>query len=239
MDADQDVALVQESRSIWFIPGAIIAAGVLLAISIYVVRTTIPPSAPKGDISYLRPVSDSDHIIGNPTAPVVIIEYADMDSSYTKTFQQTMQQIMAEYAPGGKVAWVYRHFPLIDQYRNSEQHAEAAECASALGTTNTFWTFIDILHARAPGNQVFNPQNYDSIIESLGVDPARFESCMQANTYRERVSNDISNAIEIGAYSTPTIVVVIKGQKKPVLISGALPYDAMKKIIQESIAKTK
>ncbi|KND49733.1 MAG: Periplasmic thiol:disulfide interchange protein DsbA [Parcubacteria bacterium C7867-008] len=236
--ATHDAALVQESRSTWFIPGAIIAAGILLAISIYIVRTTIVPTAPKGDISYLRPVSDTDHIIGNPSAPVVIIEYADMDSSYSKAFQQTMEQLMAEYAPAGKVAWVYRHFPLIDQYRNSELHAEAAECASSLGNPNTFWSFIDILQARAPGNQVYNPENYNSIVETLGIDTARFQSCLQANLYRERVSKDISNAIEIGAYSAPTTVVLIKGQKA-VPISGALPYDAMKKIIQESITRAK
>lgn len=239
VQASQDAALVAEvrkERSAWFIPGAILAAGLILAVSVYVVRSAHVLGTPKGDLSALRAVSDSDHMIGNPSAPVVIIEYADIDSSYSKAFQPAMEQLMAEYAPAGQVAWVYRHFPLIDQYRNSEQHAEAAECASSLGNSATFFSFIDVLQSRAPGNQVFDPANYGSAAEQLGLDTTRFESCMTAHTYRTRVSEDISNAIEIGASGSPYIVVLVKGQK-PVAISGALPYDAMKKVIQQSIAK--
>jgi len=230
------VATVRQERSTWFIPGAIIAAGLILAVSVYVVRSSHVLGAPHGDITALRAVSDADHIIGNPSAPVMIIEYADIDSSYGKAFQATMEQLMAEYAPAGQVAWVYRHFPLIDQYQNSELHAEAAECASSIGTPNTFWAFIDTLQSRAPGSQVFDPANYGSVAETLGLDTARFDSCMTAHTYRTRVSQDISNAIEIGASGSPYVVVQVKGQKA-VPISGSLPYDAMKKIIQQSIAK--
>lgn len=236
MDAESDVQLVEEVRSAWFIPGAIVFAGLILAASVYYVRATHVLGTPAGDIAALPPVTQGDHRIGNPTAPVMIIEYADIDSTYAKSFQATMEQLMSEYAPAGKVAWVYRHFPLIDQHQYSEMHAEAAECASSLGNENTFWNFIDLLQARAPGNQQFDPAGYDDIVRTLGLDVTAFESCMTAHTFRTRVANDISGAIAIGANGSPYTAVVVHGQKT-IPIDGSLPYDAMKKIIQQSIAK--
>lgn len=232
-----DINEMQENRNAWFIPGAIIVAGVILAGSIYFVRSSHVLGLPDGDVTALRPLAANDHRIGNPTAPVVIVEYADIDSSYAKSFQATMEQIMAEYAPAGKVAWVYRHFPLVDQHLNSEQHAEAAECAGSLGNENSFWSFIDLVQSRAPANQQFSPDGYDDVVKTLGIDTAKFNACMTARTFRTRVSDDISNAITIGANGSPYSVVLIKGQKS-IPPDGALPYDAMKKIIQQAIAKT-
>lgn len=238
---EQDELLIetkqaQASRNQWFIPGAIVAAGLLLAVSTYVVRNTHVLGAPKGDISALTPLSSSDHLIGNPSAPVEIIEYADIDSPYGKSFQKTMEQIMTEYGAGGKVVWVYRHFPLIDQYPNSESHAEAAECAGSLGNANAFWNFIDLLQAEAPGDQQFDPSGYDNVVAQLSIDTARFNACMTAHTYLQKVNDDITNAIDIGASGSPYTVIVIKGQR-PIPLSGSLPYDQMKKIIDQSIAK--
>ncbi|MDB5236938.1 MAG: oxidoreductase [Parcubacteria group bacterium] len=235
----EDLKHAEEERNKWFIPAAIIAAGLLLAISVYIERTHhILGSVPKGDITAVRPVTSEDHIIGSPSAPVKIIEYGDIDSSYGKSFQKVMEQLMVTYAPGGKVAWIYRHFPIIDQYPNSESHAEAAECASSLGKADSFWNFIDLVQAYAPGDQQFDPSGYDNVVSALGIDTTRFDSCMTAHTYLKRVNDDISNAIAIGASGSPYTVILIHGQK-PLSLSGSLPYDAMKKIVDQSIAKAK
>ncbi|MDB5265943.1 MAG: oxidoreductase [Parcubacteria group bacterium] len=240
---EQDQALeelhrTQENRNRWFLPGAIIVAGIMIAISVYVVRATHVLGPPKGDVSALAPITSQDHIIGSPSASVVIVEYADIDSSYSKSFQKVMEQLMVTYGPTGKVAWVYRHFPLIDEYPNSEQHAEAAECASSLGNANAFWSFIDFLQTYAPDNQQFDPSGYDNVAQALGIDTVRFDSCLGAHTYQTRVNADISNAIAIGASGSPYTVIVIHGQKS-IPLSGSLPYDAMKKIVDQAIAKAK
>lgn len=233
-----DLALSRKKQSLWLIPIAVIAAGVLLAISIYVVRTTHVLGAPKGDVANVTPVSSSDHLVGSPSAPVMIIEYADIDSSFSKSFQKVMEQLMVQYAPAGKVGWAYRHFPLIDQYPNSEEHAEAAECASALGNSKAFWSFIDLMQAYAPGDQQFDPTNYDTVASAIGVNTDRFDACMTAHTYLNKVNADITNGVAIGVDASPYLVVLVHGQK-PIAISGSLPYDAMKKIIDQSIAKAK
>lgn len=239
MDPDQnptgDHSLIS-AREAWLIPAAIFAAGLVLALGIYVHRTHKVEGSVTPDITLMHPVTLADHIIGSPDAPVKLVEYSDIDSSYSKTFQQTMEQLMAKYASGGQVAWVYRHLPLIDQHVYAEQHAEAAECAQSLGGPSMFWRFIDALNAQAPGDLQFDPKNYDSAVSSLGLLPQSFDACMKAHTYQQKVSNDFEDGIAIGAGGSPFTVLLVKGQA-PITINGALPYDGLKKIVDQAIGK--
>lgn len=232
----QESAALTSRREVWLIPGAILIAGLILGLATYTIRSKELTLPPEGDVSLVRPVSETDHIIGNPGAPVVIIEYADIDSSYAKDFQATMQQLMSEYGADGQVAWVYRHLPLIDQHPNARRHAEAAECVASIAGPESFWRFIDAAHARAPGTQELNPTDYDLLVEGLGVRPEAFNQCLSAGTFGERVADDFENGLNAGAGGSPFSVVLIKG-KPPITIDGAVPYDGMKRIIQESIAK--
>ncbi|HEV8553776.1 MAG TPA: thioredoxin domain-containing protein [Casimicrobiaceae bacterium] len=59
----------------------------------------------------MRPVSEGrDHIRGNPTATVALVEYSDFECPFCKRFHQTVKKVVDE--SGGRVKWVYRHFPL-------------------------------------------------------------------------------------------------------------------------------
>lgn len=227
---------IKSRRETWLIPGAIIAAGLLLAVAVYTIRAKELTLPPEGNVSLVRPVSEADHIIGNPSAPVVIIEYADIDSSHAKDFQQTLAQLMTEYGPSGQVAWVYRHLPLIDQHPNARRHAEAAECVASLGEATMFLRFIDAVHVRAPGSRQLDPREYDGIIAGLGIRPEAFNGCLNANTYAARVVADFENGLNAGAGGSPFSVVLIKGHP-PITIDGAVPYDGMKQIIEEALVK--
>lgn len=236
MDPDRPDQSIISTRETWFIPGAILAAGLLLALGVYIHRTHTVEGSVTPDISLMHPVSAADHIVGSPDAPVKLVEYSDIDSSYSKTFQQTMEQLMAQYAAGGQVAWVYRHLPLIDQHVYAEEHAEAAECAASLGGSSMFFRFIDAINAQAPGDQQFDPANYDSVVSSLGLLPQSFDACMTAHTFQQKVSSDFQNGIAIGAGGSPFTVLLVKGQA-PITINGALPYDGLRKIVDDAIGK--
>lgn len=235
-DLEPQAEALQSNREKWLIPGAILAAGLLLAFATYTIRTKELQLPPEGDVSLVRPVSEADHLIGNPGAPVAIITYADIDSSYAKDFQATMQQLMSEYGASGSVVWVYRHLPLIDQHPDSRSHAEAAECVASLGGEPLFWRFIDAAHAQAPGSTELSPGLYGPIVESLGLSPEAFNQCLAGGTFAGRVMADFENGLNAGAGGSPFSVVLVKGHA-PVSIDGAVPYEGMKRIIEESITQ--
>ncbi len=106
----------------------------------------------------LDPVTEKDHISGNPGAELLIIEYSDPECPFCKKFHETMTQAMNEYGKSGKVAWVYRHFPLDSIHSRARREAEAIECAGELGGNDKFWAYLNKLMEITPSNNQLDPK---------------------------------------------------------------------------------
>ena len=79
----------------------------------------------------VEPVSARDHLRGAREAPVKLIEFGDTECPLCKRFHPTLKRIVDEYP--GKVAWVFRHFPIVEIHPKAPKEAEATECAAELG----------------------------------------------------------------------------------------------------------
>ena len=88
----------------------------------------------------LPPISESDHIMGSASAPIVIVEYSDYECPYCKAFQPTLERIVTE--SNGSVAWVYRHWPI---HQGSMEKLTAAECVAKIKGNDAFWKYTDLL----------------------------------------------------------------------------------------------
>jgi protein-disulfide isomerase len=217
------------------IPAAIILAGLVLSFTIYSVRFEKTPDPVEGDLTLMTPVGIQDHLIGNPDATVTLITYTDIDCEFCKRFQEAMEQIIAEYGNDGEVAWVMRHFPILDLHPHSGAHAEAAECAAKLGGEESFWRFISALHGATPPGELFTPEGYGPLAKGLGLSETEFLSCTNGSEFDDRVARDFENGLVVGAKGTPFTIVSVKGMA-PFAISGFIPYDGLKTIIERSIS---
>jgi protein-disulfide isomerase len=225
-----------KSTPAWVLPVAIIAAGIIVSIALYYVRVHSEVEKVAGNPSVVRPVTPQDHLMGNPTAKVMVVEYGDIDSEHTKDFNAIMQQIMTEYADSGEVAWVFRHLPIVALHQYSAMHASAAECVSSIAGPQAFWGFLNAIAAQAPGTNQFDPRDYETITRGLNVPTDVFNKCIASGTFEQRVQDDYQNAMLAGATGAPYLVLVVKG-KEPITIDGALPYTSMKKVLEEAIRR--
>jgi protein-disulfide isomerase len=142
-----------------------------------------------------------------------------------------MKQVMEEY--GDQVAWVYRHFPL-SFHPQAQISAEAAECVAKLGGTEAFWNYSDALFedAAVSGGQALTKDKLVAKAGTVGVSSAAVESCLDAKETTALVSEDSTGGRSAGISGTPgTIVVTEDGQYE--LISGALPYEQVKSVIEK------
>lgn len=213
------------------IPIAIIAGGIIVAVAVYVSMPKAPPSA--GNPSLVRLVSASDHILGNPAAKVMIVEYADFDCEFCKDFHETLHQIIANEGAGGEVAWVYREFPLIEIHSNALSHARAAECAAQAGGNDAFWKFSNALFA----NQPADPSRYGELASSIGLMGDAFASCYAGAsvTLDTRILADRQNALDMLAQGTPYSIILVAG-KPPVEMAGGYSYDAVKELVDQALS---
>lgn len=219
-------------RPSYTVPLAIICGGIIVAVALYASMRDSTTTG-MGNPSLVRPVQASDHILGNPTAKVMIVEYSDFDCEYCKLFNETLQQIIANQGTKGEVAWVFRQFPLIEIYPNALSHARAAECAAQVAGNDAFWKFENVLFA----NQPADPSTYGTLAKEAGISGDAFATCYAnaSATLDARIMADRQNALDMGAQGAPYSIILVAG-KPPVEMAGGYSYDAVKELVDEALA---
>ncbi|HEC32946.1 MAG TPA: DsbA family protein [Candidatus Kaiserbacteria bacterium] len=225
------------------IPAAIIIAGLLISGAVIYTnvntQTTTTNTTQQGVVQKtgstddVRPVDSNDHILGNPDAPVVIVEYSDFECPFCKRFQGTMNQIMKEYGESGKVAWVYRQFPLDQLHpKNGRKVAATSECVSELAGNKVFWQFANRFFELTPSNDNTDLTTVlPKIYKDIGIDQKKVEKCVSSGKYDVHIQDDIDNAIKTGGRGTPWSIVISKSGKTFPL-SGSQPYTTVKQLIE-------
>ena len=231
-------------KSIYAIPISIIVAGALIGgglsyglANLGGIASVAPPSQQGGDTGTggsaspitLREVTKEDHVRGDFNAPLTLVEYSDTECPFCKRFHPTMKQLLDEYP--GKVRWVYRHFPLTQIHSKAPKEAEATECA---GEQGKFWEYIDRLFEVTPANNGLDPAELPKIAQFVGLDVSKFTNCLEGGRYAKKVEADTQDAINSGAQGTPYSVMIDgKGETTPV--SGAVPYENLKSLIESKL----
>jgi protein-disulfide isomerase len=225
------------------IPVAIIFTGVLIAGAVFLsggksnnvqVNTQPQPqqAAPQtGNLEAMKAIASTDHIRGDPNAPVKIVEYSDTECPFCKRFHETMKEVMDEYDKDGKVAWVYRHFPLDQLHSKARKEAVALECANEQGGNDKFWSYVDRLYEITPANNALDPTELPKIAQYVGLDVEKFITCLGSTKYDAHIEEEVQNATATGGNGTPWSIVVGKNGKKYPL-SGAQPLTAVKQLIE-------
>jgi len=195
---------------------------------------TDPNAAPGEQVGTVAPVTDQDHIRGDKSAPVTIVEYSDFQCPFCARFHPTLQQIMKDYA--GKVRWVYRYFPLSSIHPYAEKSAEAAECANEQGK---FWEMADVFFSTqdtwAQSATGLDAKTLENLAKQAGVkDLKKFDDCAASGKYASLVAAEEQTGEQAGVTGTPgSIILGVKGSKQ--LVPGALPIDAVKQMIDSAL----
>lgn len=225
------------------LPVSIVLAGALIAGGIYLngrITKENPTANQKQQLASqnlsdtIRPVDANDHILGSAKARVLVVEYSDTECPFCKTFHSTMLSIMQEYGKDEKVAWVYRHFPIVGLHSKSLKEAEATECAASLGGNSKFWEYTNKLYQTTPSNDKLDPKELTNMAKQVGLSSTTFDACLNSGEFGPRVQLDIKNAQELqGADGpfTPYSIIIDTKSNEYFPIKGAYPYAQIKSTI--------
>jgi len=224
------------------VPISIVIAGLIIAGAVFYTSRSgsNPPSGGsdlgQGDIS-MREISESDHILGNPNAQLVIVEYSDFECPFCKTFHNTMHEVIDKYGADGEVAWVFRHFPLVQLHSKAPKEAEATECAAELGGNEAFWAYADKLFEVTPSNNGLDLSLLPTLAAEIGLDSNAFQTCLDSGKYASKVQKDYDDARKAGGTGTPYSVIVARtGQQVP--INGAQSFSVVSQAIDLLLGET-
>ncbi len=165
--------------------------------------------------------------IGDPNAPIKLIEYASAGCGHCAAFAlETLPKIKADWIDKGQVYYVLRDYPL-------DRVAAGASLIARCLPREGFYPFMDILFAN---QSEWHKQ--DGAVEALttlarraGLSRAQVESCLKDQEVYNRILADQDEASKVlGVDSTPTMFV--NGE----IIQGAAAYadfEAKFKAVQE------
>lgn len=93
-------------------------------------------------VATVEPVDfGTDHVRGDETADIAIIEYSDFQCPFCQRVHSILRQVLEKN--DGKIMWIYRHFPLSQIHPNARKLAEGSECVAELGGDDAFWKYTD------------------------------------------------------------------------------------------------
>jgi len=233
---------MEQKNNTYSIPVAIIIAGILIAGAVYLngqgakvgsTTSTTTPSVASASVT-VPPITSADHILGNPNAKVMIVEYSDLECPFCKMFQSTIEQALSNYS-NGDVAWVYRHFTV---HSKAPYEAEASECANELGGNAIFFKYIDQIFAVTKSDNNLDPAVLTTTAVNLGLDKTKFQACLDSGKYASLVAQETQDAENAGGQGTPYTILVTKNGNYPIT-AGAIPYSELKQMIDGLLAQLK
>ena len=188
------------------------------AVALVIAVLLIAPSlrnamTPVGEIVKITPEAHPDangREMGDPNAPVLVEVWEDFQCPACQSFSENVEPLVAEnYVATGKVRYVFRHFPFIDDQAATKESDQAANASMCAADQSKFWEYHQYLYANWDGENrgAFADKRLGAFAEALGLDMGEFNSCFNANRHNDVIQQDIADGKAAGVSGTPSVFV--------------------------------
>lgn len=162
------------------------------------------------------------HLLGNPNASTVMVEFLDFKCPNSKAAYPVIRRVAQKY--GQKVKILIRHFPTESIHPGATQLAEISHCAYEQGN---FWGMADTLF-NEQDNLPANLTNEDitSLADRAGLNNNQLQECLRSGRAKTAVNRDYMDGFKFGVAGTPTFFV------NGIKVEGAVPYEAWRKYFE-------
>lgn len=174
-------------------------------------------------------IKNGSPMIGNPSAPITILEWGDYQCTYCYRFHESgLNTILDEYVDSGQVNLVFKDFPL-----NGPDSILAAEAAYCAGDQGKYWEYHDELYTNWAGERTgwINLDSLNKFASTVNLSIDDFSSCLNEHKYRQKVLELEKFGKDIGIDATPSFLVF--NDKKIIKIRGNQPIDVFRKAIAD------
>lgn len=176
---------------------------------------------------------DGGYVLGNPDAPVTIVEFADFACPHCQQYRHTMDQFIREQVATGNARFEFRFFPTTGGAM-TEFAGRVAQCAEEQ-QEGAFWEAYDVFFQLAESGQ-YNDQMGRTVSDRLELDYSQILNCTSTAT---QPATDLALGRRVGVTGTPAVLVRY-GDAEPTYIniggrtynSGGVPYDVLAQVVQ-------
>ncbi len=187
------------------------------------------PEHEENSITKSKLIEGGSPMLGNPSAPITILEWGDYQCTYCYKFHKTtLKTIESDYIKTGKVKLVFKDFTLNGP--DSVLAAEASYCAHDQGK---YWEFHDELYENWAGERTgwINRNSLNSFASALDLNVDKFNECIDNHTYQNKVEHLYDFGKDIGIDATPSFLIF--DDEKILKVTGNQPLEVFLKTFDE------
>ena len=172
----------------------VLAAGALFTVAIFL---------PKIIMDRAKYASVEGFTIGNPDAPVSVVQFSSYSCGFCAEFNQNQEpSFIADYVDTGQV--FYRYVNIPGNNATSQLAAEASYCAA---DQDGFFEYKDYLYANSTTGEGFSAANLVNYAASAGLNTEEFQNCLDGDRFARAFMDDVTYAQNVGLTGTPSFLV--------------------------------
>lgn len=183
----------------------------------------------------LQGVPQKEDALGDPKAPVTVVEFADLQCPFCRDFSnQVLPKIVDNYVKSGKVRMELRLLSFIGP--DSERAARWAQYA---GQQGLMWNFAELFYKNqgAEGTGYANKQFLTAVARGAGVSPMPSPAQLTSPSVDKALSDSSDQAQKVRIDATPSFLIGPTGGKLQKLDNSNYSYEAFAAAI-DSFAKS-
>lgn len=226
----------EQRNKLLIIGGATVVA--LLLGALLIGPTLINANTPVGEIVQITPAAYTQvdgRALGPTDAKVVVESYEDFQCSACAGYSSSIEPLIIQnYVDTGKIRYVFRHYPFLDDrstIKESDQAANASMCALDQGR---FWDYHAILFANfGEAAGAYSERRLQAYAQSLDLNMTAFNACYKDKQFNNDIQQDIADGNALGVSGTPTVFVNGKRAGREGFVAS---YEEISQLIEQELA---
>ena len=177
-------------------------------------------------------VENGSPVLGNPNAPITLVEFGDYQCHYCHVFFESIEgKIMKNYIETGKVKMIFKDYNIIG--KDSVKASQGAHCAKDQGL---FWEYHDILYSNWTGenNGWASGANLANYAQDIGLEMNQWTDCMSQQKHSKTILDSNEDAKKLQLTGTPAFFVISSDGQVSKLF-GAQPFEVFERVFDEKL----
>jgi protein-disulfide isomerase len=148
------------------------------------------------------PITDKDHVLGDDSALVTLIEYGDFECPFCGAAYPVLKRVQERL--GDRLQFVFRPFPISESHPHAEHAAEAAESVADRAGNAAFWMMHDLMFEHQSRLDDASLARY---AEKAGADGQDVLSDLSEQRFQRVVRDSFMKGVRAGVNGTPTLFI--------------------------------
>ncbi len=178
---------------------------------------------------------DGGFVLGNPDAPITLVEFADYGCPHCQAYKETMDRFVSDYVLTGQAKFEFRVFPTAGGAL-TEFAGRVVQCV-ADAKPGSYWQVHEVFYDLAMSGR-YSDQMGRTVAERMGVDYTQILNCTGS---ADQVQTDVALGRRVGVTGTPAVLVRY-GDSEPTYITlngqtydrGSVPYEVLQQVVAQA-----